>query len=114
MKIKHLAARLEDCGVERRLLSDKVFAFGVLDEVVKKLGMTYIDKVYYKFKPEGLSVLYLIQQSHIAMHTWPEYSFIDVEIVTCKEDSDVEKGLEVIIKSYKPQKIEKCYWEYSI
>lgn len=112
MKVKHLCAKLEKCRVERSLLSDKSFAFNVLDEVVKKLGMTYVDKLYYEFEPEGLSVIYLIKESHIAIHTWPEYSLIDVEIATCKDDSNLEEGLKIIIDAYKSEKVEKSYWEY--
>jgi len=53
--------------------------------------MTFIDKLSFKFNPHGLSMLYLIAESHIAIHTWPEYNLIDLEIVTCKEESDVWK-----------------------
>ncbi|MEM5832522.1 MAG: S-adenosylmethionine decarboxylase, partial [Candidatus Aenigmatarchaeota archaeon] len=71
MKVKHLSAKLEGCKVERSLLSDKFFGFKVLDEVVKKLEMSFVDKIYYEFQPEGLSIIYLIKESHIAIHTWP-------------------------------------------
>jgi S-adenosylmethionine/arginine decarboxylase-like enzyme len=39
---------------------------------------------------------------------------IDLEIVTCKDSSDVLKGLEIAIKHFKPENIEKNVWEYTI
>lgn len=114
MKVKHLSAKLENCRVERNLLSDKFFTFKVLDKVVERLGMNFIDKVYYEFQPEGLSVIYLIKESHIAIHTWPEFNLVDVEISTCKDDSDVEEGLRILAEAYKAEKIEKDYWEYNL
>jgi len=53
----------------------------------------------------------LIAESHIAIHTWPEYKFIDSEMVTCKEDSNAFEGLEVAVKYFKPEKVESNYWE---
>lgn len=114
MKVKHLSAKLENCRVERDLLSDKSFAFKILDEVVRRLGMTFVGKVYHEFEPEGLSVIYLIKESHIAIHTWPEYSLIDVEIATCKDDANVEEGLRILAEAYKASKVEKDYWEYNL
>ncbi|MEM5815235.1 MAG: adenosylmethionine decarboxylase [Candidatus Aenigmatarchaeota archaeon] len=114
MKVKHLSAKLENCRIDRSLLSDKSLAFKILDKVIKKLKMSLIERIYYKFEPEGLSVIYLIKESHVAIHTWPEFSLVDVEIVTCKDDANVEEGLKILIDAYKAEKIEKSYWEYNL
>jgi S-adenosylmethionine/arginine decarboxylase-like enzyme len=58
-------------------------------------------------------MLYLIAESHIAIHTWSEYKLIDLEIVTCKEESDVMEGLKVAMKYFNPEKVESNYWEYN-
>jgi S-adenosylmethionine decarboxylase len=51
--------------------------------------MKFLNKIYHKFNPYGLSMIYLIEENYIAINTWLEYKFIDLEIVTCKEDSIV-------------------------
>jgi len=113
MKVKHLSAKLENCRIDESLLSDESFVKKVFDEIVKKLNMTFIDKVSFKFNPRGLSMLYLIAESHIAIHTWPEHKLIDLEIVTCKEKSDVIEGLKISMEYFKPEKVETNYWEYT-
>jgi len=55
--------------------------------------MKFLNKIYHKFNPYGLSMIYLIEESHITINTWLEYKFIDLEIVTCKEDSNVFERL---------------------
>jgi S-adenosylmethionine/arginine decarboxylase-like enzyme len=55
----------------------------------------------------------LIAESHIAIHTWPEHKLVDLEIVTCKEESDVMEGLKVAMRYFKPEKVETNYWEYT-
>jgi S-adenosylmethionine decarboxylase len=113
MKVKHLNAKLENCNIEESLFSDEIFVKKVLDEIVNKLNMTFIKEISFKFNPKGLSVIYLIAESHIAIHTWPELRLIDLEIVTCKEDSDVMESLEIAVNYFKPENVEKNYWEYS-
>ena len=75
--------------------------------------MTFIDKLSFKFNLHGLSMLYLIVESHIAIHTWPEYRLIDSQIVTCKEESDVMEGLKIAMEHFKPEKVETNFWEYT-
>jgi S-adenosylmethionine decarboxylase len=112
MKFKHLAARLEGCP--RDLLNDEKFICSVLDEIVKLLGMRVLRKVSYVFPVEGVSVIYLWAESHVAFHSWPELGLIDLEIVSCKEDSDVLEGLEIIVREFKAKKVEKQLWEYTV
>ena len=113
MKVKHLDAKLVNCRIKEDLLSDEYFVKEVLDDIVKKLKMTFIDKVSHKFNPRGLSVLYLIAESHIAIHTWPELKLVDLEIVTCKDESDVFDGLKIVVERFKAEKVETNYWEYT-
>jgi len=113
MKVKHLNAKLANCRIDEDLFSDESFIKKVFDEIVDKLKMTFIDKLSFKFNPHGLSMLYLIAESHIAIHTWPEYRLVDLEIVTCKEESDVMEGLKVAMKHFKPEKVETNFWEYT-
>ena len=113
MKVKHLNVKLVNCRIDDNLFSDESFIGKVFDEIVDKLKMTFIDKISFKFNPHGLSMLYLIAESHIAIHTWPEYKLVDLEIVTCKEESDVIEGLKVAMDYFKPEKVETNYWEYT-
>jgi S-adenosylmethionine decarboxylase len=113
MKVKHLNVKLVNCRIDEDLFSNESFVKKVFDEIVDKLKMTFIDKLSFKFNPHGLSMLYLIAESHIAIHTWPELNLIDLEIVTCKEDANAIEGLNVAMNYFKPEKVETNYWEYT-
>ena len=54
-----------------------------LYELIRELGMTYINEVVHEFPNGGLSINMLIAESHIALHTWPEYDFVHVEVSSC-------------------------------
>ena len=42
-----------------------------------------VQSVFHKFNPYGLSGVVVIQESHFAIHTWPEHSYAAVDLFTC-------------------------------
>jgi S-adenosylmethionine decarboxylase len=112
MLIRHLAARLEGCV--RALLSDEKVITSTLDEIAAALEMHVLQRLTHRFNPEGVTAIYLIAESHIAFHSWPELSLIDLEIVSCKASANVLRGLEIAIRQFKPTHVEKRLWEYEV
>ncbi len=66
-------------------------------KLCQKLELNIVTGIHHEFKPSGITLVYILSQSHIAIHTWPEYNLIHIEIVSCKEINKVE--LENEIKS---------------
>ena len=87
-----------DSFVEKSLISNHM-------NIVKK-------EVYYFNKPEGaFTSAYLLAESHLTIHTWPENKYIALDIFTCGEANTikiVEELLEFIKpETYKIQKIKR-------
>ncbi|MBN2156391.1 MAG: adenosylmethionine decarboxylase [Candidatus Lokiarchaeota archaeon] len=57
----------------------------------------------YNFSPQGYTYLAVLSNSSIILHTWPEESFISVEIFTCTEESNPEAGLRYLAEIFKPK-----------
>jgi S-adenosylmethionine decarboxylase len=82
-----------------------------IDELVLKLDMTVIMPTVFMRLPinnykdingltpdpndNGISLVTMISESHIAMHTWPSYSKAFLEIASCKP-YDVEYVIDTI------------------
>ncbi|MEO1620009.1 MAG: polyamine aminopropyltransferase, partial [Cyanobacteria bacterium J06632_3] len=49
----------------------------------KESGATIISSVFHHFSPFGVSGVVVIQESHLAIHTWPEYRYAAVDLFTC-------------------------------
>lgn len=58
------------------------------DLLCKKLGLTVVDKNSYAFTPIGQTLVYILSQSHISFHTWPEFNTIHIDLVSCKNLSE--------------------------
>jgi len=50
----------------------------------------------YQFKPQGVTALVGIAESHASIHTWPEDEFAEFDFNTCNQDMDGEKVLREI------------------
>lgn len=80
-------------------MQDVDFIRQLLDVYPSKIGMTKIShpKVskYIGSKPEdwGVSAFVLIAESHISIHTFPERSYINIDIFSCKE-FDAEQAIK--------------------
>ncbi|MDD5311582.1 MAG: adenosylmethionine decarboxylase [Dehalococcoidia bacterium] len=78
---KHLLLELKDCNTE--LLNDLDYLKEVLVDVARQIGATVIKDSFYQFSPQGISGVVIIAESHISIHTWPEYNFAAVDVFTC-------------------------------
>ena len=50
-----------------------------------------------KFDPQGVTVLCLLSESHISIHTWPEEGKASVDVYTCG-DCNPKIGCDIIIQ----------------
>ena len=53
----------------------------------------------HKFKPHGITLIVLLSESHLSMHTWPENKSICIDIFSCSDNLDVKK-IEEILSQY--------------
>ena len=51
-----------------------------------KSGFNVLDTMEYFFKPCGYTGLFLLAESHLAIHTFPEENKTYVELSSCVED----------------------------
>lgn len=52
-------------------------------EILKQCGFNILDILEHHFDPEGWTGLWLLSESHFAVHTFPEYGRTYIEISSC-------------------------------
>jgi S-adenosylmethionine decarboxylase len=65
------------------LLNDLELIREVLVEAVKAGGATLIDLCSHQFSPHGVTATATLAESHIAVHTWPEYGYFAADLFFC-------------------------------
>ncbi len=65
--------------------------------IVDTLHMTPVSEcVYYVFPgSNGITAFQVIAESHISIHTWPEYNYFSFDVFSCKDFDD--EALEKVL-----------------
>ncbi len=87
-----------------------------IEEVIKKSMLNAIEKKYHQFYPVGVTGFVLLEESHIAIHSWPEKDYLLIDISTCGKNAKkkAEKAYKIFKESLKPNKIEKIVFPFGI
>ncbi|MEX0647830.1 MAG: adenosylmethionine decarboxylase [Balneolaceae bacterium] len=89
-----------DCDQSR--INDVSYIENSLIQATKASGATIISHNFHKFSPYGVSGVVVIAESHVAIHTWPEYNYAAVDIFTCGDTIDpwmIQEQLKEYFKS---------------
>ncbi len=110
---KHVYGNLYDC--DPKVLADEDLLRRIVIEAARISNMTLWEVRSWKFggKKGGVSVVALVIESHIAVHTWVEYRYATVDVYTCGANSDPEKAFDYIVKMLKPKRYTKHYADRS-
>ena len=92
-------------GIDREVASNEELLKAVVVRAVKESGATLHDIKSWKFQGRkgGVSVIALVLESHVALHTWPEYDYATVDVYTCGEHTNPWRAYEVIKEALKPK-----------
>jgi len=98
---KHLLLELKDC--DKEVLNDQDFIEGALLTAATECGATVLGKSFHRFNPHGVSGMVVIAESHLSIHTWPEYGYAAADIFTCGNSVQPEKAAEILIEKLGSQ-----------
>ncbi len=79
---------VEFYGCDPDALNDKERLEEVMREAAVESGATVVNSVFHLFNPHGVSGVVVIAESHLTIHTWPEYGYAAVDLFTCGDSVD--------------------------
>jgi S-adenosylmethionine decarboxylase len=85
------------------LLNDEKTLTALAKEMVVEGCGKEIDTIAHHFKPQGVSIIVMLEESHISIHTYPEFEMAFIDIFVCGERAEPYKALKYIINKFKPR-----------
>ena len=64
----------------------------------EETGATVIGEIFHQFSPQGVTGVVAIAESHVCIHTWPEFGYAAVDIFTCGEGFEPTDAAALIIE----------------
>lgn len=95
----HLLVELRDCNPD--ILKDLNKVKDALVSAAKEAKATIIDVSFHEFNPFGISGMVVIAESHLSIHTWPEYGYAAVDIFTCGDIIKPEVAAQYLIQKFE-------------
>lgn len=118
---RHILVEYYNCDME--ILKCHETIEKMMIEAAQKANATVVQSVFHLFNPWGVSGAVVIQESHLTIHTWPEFGYAAVDLFTCgdsvnpwvafdylndqlkaerSESMEVTRGMVDKIKAYSP------------
>ncbi|MGL4563608.1 MAG: adenosylmethionine decarboxylase [Brevinema sp.] len=78
---RHILIEFYNCNED--ILKDPNLIDEYMNKAAEKSNATIVESVFHHFNPYGVSGAVIISESHLAIHTWPEYGYAAVDVFTC-------------------------------
>ena len=96
---RHLLIELYHC--DSKILNDVHKVEAIMVEAAKVAKARIVDVVFHTFNPHGISGVVVIAESHLAIHTWPEYNFASIDVFTCGTEINPWRAYNFAAKKFK-------------
>ncbi|WP_427337771.1 adenosylmethionine decarboxylase [Caloranaerobacter sp. DY30410] len=101
---RHILAEFYNC--DRDILNDHALIEKYMNEAAIEAKATIVKSVFHLFNPWGVSGVVVIQESHLTIHTWPEYGYAAVDLFTCGDEVDPWIAFDYLKEKLKAEKTE--------
>ncbi len=92
---------VEFFGCKPEIMNDAAIIEEGMVKAAEEAEATVINSTFHHFSPYGVSGVVVIQESHLAIHTWPEYSYAAVDLFTCGDQVDPWVSFNYLEKVFK-------------
>ena len=76
-----------------------------LVEAAKRAQATIVDVVFHEFNPFGISGVVVIAESHLSIHTWPEYRYAAVDVFSCGDVLQPEVAANYLAEQFGAERM---------
>lgn len=103
----HIIVDCYECDTKK--LDDVKHLETLLVEAALQAGCEIREVAFHKFAPHGVSGVVIISESHITIHTYPEYQIAMVDIFTCGNKANPNIAVSLIIEGLECKKYFTTY-----
>jgi spermidine synthase len=100
--IQHIAEFIE---CKKTFLNDPVKLEQIIRNAIEYSGLHFEKIITHKFNPVGVTLLAIISESHIGLHTYPEAGHLSLDVFTCSHPNKQLKLIEYLQKVLKPKSV---------
>ncbi len=77
-------------------------------DLITDLELKIVKKISRIFHSKGITLAFILSESHLLIHTWPELGLIHIDLVTCsyRGDKEFKSSLKAALSEQNIKSIE--------
>ncbi len=68
----------------------------LMEKIIKNMNLTTVGEIHHQFEPVGATCLYLLSQSHLSGHSYPELRYLAIDLYHCSDEINMVHALDII------------------
>ncbi|GBD89011.1 spermidine synthase [bacterium BMS3Abin03] len=96
---------VEFLNCDSKILNDKEALENLLIQAIDKSELHVEKIISHKFDPVGVTVLAVISESHIGIHSYPESKHLSLDVFTCTDPEKNFRFIEYFKEKLKPSSV---------
>ena len=100
----HILVELSGCP--GCILNDTTAIDKAMTDAAIASEATILSKHFHMFQPQGVSGVVVIAESHLTIHTWPEYGYAAIDIFTCGDRCSPYDAAELMSQGLDSSRME--------
>lgn len=94
-------------GSTSPLLNDGQGLEDLLARAAQAVGATVLSRHHHAFAPQGVTAVVVLAESHVSIHTWPEWGGATLDAYTCGP-ADPERLIDIVIEGLAPANVRRA------
>jgi S-adenosylmethionine decarboxylase len=100
---RHIA--VDVWGVDFTVLNNVDYLRQIMVDAAEKSLATVLSVTYKAFDPCGCTILILLSECHLSIHTYPEKEFAAIDCYICGRSVDPQIAIDYLIDLLKPKEM---------
>ena len=84
----------------KHLLTDVDAAYIIARRAIQVGGFNPLEDVYHLFESGGYSLVVLLEESHVSIHTYPEHEYAALDLYGCGKKNDIYESFRYLIREF--------------
>lgn len=81
-------AILDLWGCSQKIMQDTAYLRDLAFKAAELAKTTVLGSIEKSFEPQGFTIVLLLAESHLSLHTWPEHTFASIDLYSCNLETD--------------------------
>lgn len=81
-------------------LTDSQQFVEVTESILQKFGLEKVGLVVHNFDNDSFTIAVCLKESHICIHTWPEYNQLTMDVYLCNYLQDNSAKVKAVTQEY--------------